>query len=185
MSDEHSIETNGEKVAHRVKRSNKEYVMNQQSVKSIMAAGHLDQILYDKVIRKSEYTTSKLVVGYLEDLFVYTMSQRLEMMFVPLDNTKLPEQLGKVVITSMLSQTPLDRCITLRTTYPCEFITDGDKSTCEMLKQPPCFPKDNSPGFGYEQWKLMDSIDELLTHARSYSPGGTDPYLIIREHEGQ
>ena len=92
------------------------------------------------------------------------MSKRLELMFVPVDNTKLPEQIGKVVITTMLKQTPLDRCKTLITTYPCEYITEEDKRMCRDLNHPPCFSKDNpSPGYGYAQWELMDSFKEMLS----------------------
>ena len=160
--------------------------MSPESVKSIMAAVHLDQVLYDKVVRKSEYTNPQLVVGYLEDFFVFTMYQRLKLMFVPLDNTKLPEQIGKVVITTMLKQTPVDRCRTLITTYPCEYITEQDKRSCMALNHSPCFSKDNPPpGYGYGQWELMDSFEEQISHLRSYGPGGNEPYLIVKEHEPQ
>ena len=160
--------------------------MSPESVKSIMAAVHLDQLLYDKAIRKSEYAYSPLIMSYLEDFFVYTMSQRLEMMFVPLDNAKLPEQIGKVVITSMLQLTPVDRCRTLITTYPCEYITEQDKRNCMALNHSPCFSKDNPPpGYGYGQWELMDSFEELVTKSRSYGPGGNEPYLIVKKQEPQ
>ena len=173
-----------EKILHRRKRSDEEYVINQENVKAIMAAVHLDQVLYDKVIRNSPYTNTPLVVGYLEDFFVHTMSKRLEMMFVPVDNTKLPEQIGKVVITTMMKQTPLDRCKTLVTTYPCEFLTEEDKNMCRTLNHPPCFSKNNPPpGFGYAQWELMDSFKEMLALSRSYAPGGNEPYLILKKRE--
>ena len=160
--------------------------MSQSSVKAIMAAVHLDQLLYDSVIRKAPYTHTRLVVDFIEDFFVFTLSRRLEMMFLPIDNAQLPEQIGKVVITTMLHQTPLDRCKTLITTYPCEFITDADQQICRNLNVPPCFPKSNPPrGFGFGTWELVNGFVELLSRARNYENGGNDPYLILRTQEYQ
>ena len=156
--------------------------MSSENVKSIMAGVHMDQVLYDLVVRKAEYTRSPLVISYLEDFFVYTMSQRLEMMFVSLDNKKLPEQIGKVIITSMLQQTLVDRCKTLLTTYPCEYIAEAGKINCRGTPFSPCFSKDNPPpGYGYAQWDMMRSFEEILSMKRAYSTEGNAPSLIIKE----
>ena len=172
------------RILRRRKRSNREFVINSENVNSVMAGVHLDQVLYDLVIRKSAYTHSSLVVGYLQNFFAYTMSQRMEMMFVPLDNTKLPEQIGKVIITTMLQQTLVDRCRTLLTTYPCEYLTEEDKRNCAATQYTPCFSKDNPPpGYGYGQWEMVNSFEELLAYRRSYTPGGNGPSLIIMEQQ--
>ena len=157
--------------------------MDSENVKAVIASVHLDQVLYDLVIRKSPYTRTQMVVGYLEDFFAFTMSQRLEMMFVPLDNTKLPEQLGKVIVTTMFQQTLVDRCRTIMTTYPCEYMTEADKNNCKRTRYTPCYSKDNPPaGYGFGQWEMLRSFEELLTYRRSYQPGGTEPSLIIEEN---
>ena len=156
--------------------------MNPEHVKSIIAAVQMDQVLYDMVIRKSPYTKTPLIVSLLEDFFVHTMVQRLEMMFVPLENTKIPEQIGKVILTSMLKQTSVDRCRTLFSTYPCEFITDEDLETCRLLNFPPCSPKANPPpGYGYTQWEMMNSFVELVSYKRAYSPAKHEPSIMIKE----
>ena len=81
-------------------------------------------------------------------------------MFVPLDDAKLPEQFGKVVITTMLRQMFLDRCRMLITTYPCEYITDQDKRSCMALNHSPCFSRENPPpGYGFGQWQLMENFE--------------------------
>ena len=155
--------------------------MDSENVKAIIASVHLDQVLYDLVKRKSAYTRTPMVVGYLEDFFAYTMSQRMEMMFVPLDNTKLPEQLGKVIITTMLQQTLVDRCRTIMTTYPCEYMTEVDKTNCRSTPYTPCFSKDNPPpGYGYGQWEMMRSFEEILSYRRSYLPGVTSHHSLFK-----
>ena len=172
----------GSKVLRRSKRANRELVMDSTNVKAVIASVHLDQVLYDLVIRKAPYTRNPMVVGYLEDFFAFTMSQRLEMMFVPIDNTKLPEQLGKVIVTTMFQQTLVDRCRTIMTTYPCEYMTEADKNNCKATRYTPCYSKDNPPvGYGFGQWEMLNSFEELLSYRRSYTPGGTEPSLIIEE----
>ncbi len=170
------------KVLRRSKRANKEYVLSPENVRAVMAGVHLDQVLYDLVIRKAPYTRSTLVYGYLQDFFSYIMSQRMEMMFIPLDNTKLPEQIGKVIVTTMLQQTLVDRCRTLLTTYPCAFITEEDKRNCEATQYTPCFTRENPPpGYGFGQWEMVNSFGELLSYRRQYTPAGNEPALIISD----
>ena len=170
------------KILRRSKRANKEFVISPENVRAVMAGVHLDQILYDLVIRKSPYTRSTLVVGYLQDFFSHIMSQRMEMMFIPLDNTKLPEQIGKVIVTTMLQQTLVDRCRTLLSTYPYEFLTEEDKRNCAATPYTPCFTRDNPPpGYGFGQWEMVNSFEELLTHRRQYTQGGNEPSLIISD----
>ena len=182
MLDDHLKSVNEGKVLRRQKRENRGFVLDSDNVKSIMAGVQLDQVLYDLVIRKAAYTRFPMVTGYLEDFFVYMMSQRLEMMFVPLDDTKLAEQLGKVVITSMLQQTLGDRCKTLLTTYPCEYISEEDKRNCRSTPFSPCFSKDNPPpGYGYSQWDMLRSFEETLAYKRAYTAEGNAPTLLIKE----
>ena len=163
------------------KRTKRELVMSSEGVKSVIASVHLDQVLYDLVIRKSEYPRTPMVYGFLEDFFVYIMAQRMDMMFMPIDNTKLPEQLGKVIVTTMLQQTLVDRCRTLITTYPCEFLTEEDKQSCTVTRYTPCYPKDNPPvGYIASTWDMLRRYAELLSYRRAYVPGGNEPSLIIK-----
>ena len=104
------------------------------------------------------------------------------MMFIPLDNTKLPEQIGKVIVTTMLQQTLVDRCRTLLTTYPCTFLTEEDKRNCAATQYTPCFTRENPPpGYGFGQWEMVNSFEELLTYRRQYTQAGNEPALIISD----
>ena len=104
------------------------------------------------------------------------------MMFIPLDNTKLPEQIGKVIVTTMLQQTLVDRCRTLLTTYPCAFLTEEDKRNCAATQYTPCFTRENPPpGYGFGQWEMVNSFEELLTYRRQYTQAGNEPALIISD----
>ena len=163
------------------KRTKRELVMSSEGVKSVIASVHLDQVLYDLVIRKSEYPRTPIVYGFLDDFFVYIMAQWMDMMFMPIDDTKLPEQLGKVIVTAMLQQTLVDRCRTLITTYPCEFLTEEDKQSCTVTRYTPCYPRDNPPpGYVASTWDMIRRYEELLSFRRSYVPGGNEPSLIIK-----
>ena len=76
--------------------------MPEQEVRALMATVHLDQILYDKIVRKQEYTKSQIVHDYMEDFFVFSLGRRLEKMFIPLDHSKFPEQIGRAVSLATL-----------------------------------------------------------------------------------
>ena len=81
-----------EKVLSRRKR---DLVISTQGIKALVTAVQLDQLLYEALIRQSDYTSSQIIVDFLEDFFVYSLAKRLSLMFIPLDNDRLPEAIGK------------------------------------------------------------------------------------------
>ena len=110
----------GKKVLSRKKRQTKGVIMPVQAVKAVIATAQLDQILYDKIMRKLEYTNSKIVNDYLDDFFILNLAKRLQPMFILTDHTKFPEQIGKAVSLATLKLTTVARCRMLYSTYPCE-----------------------------------------------------------------
>ena len=78
------------RVLSRKKRQTKGVIMPVQAVKAVIATAQLDQILNDKIMRKVEYTNSKIVNDYLDDFFILNLAKRLQPMFIPIDHTKFP-----------------------------------------------------------------------------------------------
>ena len=116
-----------DKVLSRNKRETKGLIMPVQAVKAVMATVQLDQLLYDKIVRKSEYTRADIVNNYLEDFFVFSLARRLQMMFIPTDHSKFPEQIGKAVSLATLKLTTVARCRMLYSTYPRSFMSAASK----------------------------------------------------------
>ena len=155
-----------------------------QAVKAVIATAQLDQLLYDKIMRKSEYTNSKIVNDYLDDFFVFSLAKRLQPMFIPTDHTKFPEQIGKAVALATLKLTTVARCRMLYSTYPCENLLDEDKRTCSAAGIYTCYSQSSPPpGYEYGTWPVYDQLEVQVAAARRYQADKHEPTLILEERE--
>ena len=156
--------------------------MPEQALKALMATVHLDQLLYDRIIRKQEYPRAKIILDYMDDFFVLTLAQKLEHMFVPLDHLKFPEQIGRVVSLSTLQLNTAAKCRILYATYPCEYIRESDKLICSKMGIYTCHSK-NSPPHGYEYgtWPVTEQLQAQIAARRSYQPNVYSPAMVLEE----
>ena len=155
-----------------------------QAVKAVIATAHLDQLLYDKIMRNAEYTDSKIVNDYLDDFFAINLAKRLQPMFVPLDHTKFPEQIGKAVSLATLKLTTVARCRMLYSTYPCEDLLVEDKRTCAAAGIYTCHSRlSPPPGYEYGTWQVYDQLKAQVAANRMYQADKHEPTLILEERE--
>ena len=155
-----------------------------QAVKAVTATVPLDQLLYDKIIRKQEYTNAKIVNAFLEDFFVFSLARRLQTMFIPIDHSKFPEQIGKAVSLATLRLTTIARCRMLYSTYPCEHIMDEDKRTCSAGGIYTCYSQSlPPPGYKYGTWPVYDQLELQVAASRQYQADKHEPMLILEEKE--
>ena len=172
------------RVLSRKRRQTKGIIMPVQAVKAVIATAQLDQILYDKIMRKVEFTNSKIVNDYLDDFFILNLAKRLQPMFIPIDHTKFPEQIGKAVSLAKLNLTTVARCRMLYSTYPCEDLLDEDKRTCSAAGIYTCYSRlSPPPGYEYGTWPVYDQLGVQIAASRMYQADKHEPTLILEERD--
>ena len=135
-------------------------------------------------MRNAEYTDSKIVNDYLDDFFAINLAKRLQPMFVPLDHTKFPEQIGKAVSLATLKLTTVARCRMLYSTYPCEDLLVEDKRTCAAAGIYTCHSRlSPPPGYEYGTWRVYDQLKAQVAANRMYQADKHEPTLILEERE--